>query len=132
MRRTLIVLSAAILLSGCGVKPDAPEAASTKAEYKKISPAEASEMMSDGAIVLDVRTQGEYDKGHIEGATLLPVGEIRDMAESVVPDKNAVIVVYCRTGVRSESAAKELIAMGYANVFDFGGIEDWPGETVTE
>jgi len=99
-------------------------------EYKKISPQEAQTMMSDDVVILDVRTQEEFDGGHIKNALLLPVDEIKEMAESILPDKAQTILVYCRSGGRSERAARELIGMGYTNVFDFGGIVDWPGEIV--
>ena len=99
-------------------------------EYKKITQQQAREMMAGGAVILDVRTQGEFDDGHIPDAVLLPYNEIGEKAESVFPDKNATILVYCRTGVRSEIAARALIDMGYTGVYDFGGIVDWTGEIV--
>jgi rhodanese-related sulfurtransferase len=104
----------------------------TPAEYKKITPEEALEMMEDeGVIILDVRTQEEYDTGYIEGAVLLPDYEIGEKIEELIPDKDTEILIYCRSGRRSENAAKELLEMGYTNVYDFGGIEtDWTGEVV--
>jgi len=113
-------------LIGCGALPQ------PKTEYKKISSQQAEEMMSDDVIILDVRTQEEFDNGHINNAVLLPNYEIKEKAESVITDKNQTILVYCRTGVRSEAASKELIEMGYTKVFDFGGIVDWTGEIVKE
>lgn len=101
-----------------------------KAEYKRITPAQALEMMGEDVIILDVRTQAEFDEGHIPDALLLPNTDITQRAEEVLPDKDRTILVYCRSGRRSELAAKDLIQMGYTNVYDFGGIIDWPGEVV--
>ncbi len=101
------------------------------AEYRKISAEEAKEMMDKGEqIVLDVRELSEYNEGHIEGALLLPYTQIAARAEAELPDKDALILVYCRSGNRSEIAAKELVKLGYTKVYDFGGINDWPYETV--
>lgn len=102
------------------------------AEYKKITPQQAQEMMNGEAIILDVRTQTEYDEGHIPNAILLPDTEIAKKAEEILPDKQKTILIYCRSGRRSALAAKDLIALGYSNVYDFGGILDWPGELVGE
>jgi rhodanese-related sulfurtransferase len=80
------------------------------------------------AIILDVRTAQEFATGKIPGAILLPDFDIRERAARVIPNKNALILVYCRSGARSREAAYELISMGYTNVFDFGGINSWPYE----
>ena len=135
----------AILLAGCITpnppepetdSPAIPEAASALdpaqagLEYKKITSIEAQSMMSDDVIILDVRTQEEYDGGHILNAVVLPHDEIREKAESVIGSKDRTVLIYCRSGRRSEIASRELIDMGYSNVFDFGGIIDWPGEIV--
>ena len=82
-------------------------------------------------IILDVRTQQEYDAGHIEGAILLPNETIADTPPDALPNKDAEILIYCRSGNRSAQAAKKLVAMGYTNVYDFGGIIDWPYDVVT-
>ncbi len=101
-------------------------------EYKKISAEEAKALIDGGnTVILDVRTQEEYNGGHIKDAVLLPNTDISEKAGTVLPDKSAKILVYCRSGNRSASAAKELIEMGYTDVLDFGGIIDWPYETVT-
>jgi len=94
----------------------------------RISPSEAHAKMQahPNAIILDVRTSGEFAAGRIPGAILLPNDEIRFRAQDVLPNKNALILVYCRSGARSQDAAENLIYMGYTNVFDFGGILDWP------
>ncbi len=98
----------------------------------KITADEAKSLMDgDGdAVILDVRTQEEFDEGHIEGALLLPDTEVADKAQDVLPDKDATILVYCRSGRRSALAADELVQLGYTDVRDFGGIIDWPYETV--
>lgn len=106
------------------------EAQAPKAEYKKITPEEAKELMVEGNIILDVRTKEEYDQGHIEGAMLLPVSDILDGKLDSLPDKNQIILVYCRSGNRSATASKYLVKVGYTNVYDFGGIKDWPYEVV--
>ena len=80
------------------------------------------------AIILDVRTQQEFDTGHIPGAILLPDYAIEAQAPYVLPDKDAMILIYCRSGNRSASAARLLVSMGYTNVYDFGGINSWPYE----
>jgi rhodanese-related sulfurtransferase len=104
---------------------------SLKAEYKKINAEEAKKIMdSESIIVLDVRTQSEYDEGHINNALLLPVTEIEEKAEEILKNKNEKILVYCRSGNRSQTASKQLIEMGYTEVYDFGGIIDWPYEIV--
>ena len=130
-RATLIVM--ALLLTGCGKNPapaTTPAPTPDKVEYIKIAPQEAQDMMAGDAIILDVRTQEEYDEGHIKNAVLIPDYEIAARAEREITDKEQIILVYCRTGKRSASAARQLIAMGYQKVFDFGGIVDWPGEIV--
>ncbi len=80
-------------------------------------------------IILDVRTQEEFDEKHIPGAVLIPDYEIADKAEDLLPDKNQLILVYCRSGRRSKLAAEELVKLGYTNIREFGGIIDWPYET---
>lgn len=101
--------------------------------YEQITADEAKSIMDSGEsyILLDVRTQEEYDAGHIEGAILLPDYEIGTRAETVLGDKDALILVYYRSGRRSQNAAKELAALGYTNVKDFGGIINWTYGTVT-
>ena len=118
-----------ILLVGCSGPQD------TKIDYKnykKITPQEAEAMMSDNVIVLDVRTQEEFDEGHIINAVLLPDYEIEEKAQSVLPDKTQTVLIYCRTGRRSKTAAEKLIEMGYTKVFDFGGIDKWIGGIVRD
>ena len=98
--------------------------------YETISAQEAKAMMENqDVIILDVRSQEEYDTGFIPGAVLLPVDEIAQKVQEVLPDKRAVILVYCRSGNRSARASQTLANLGYAHVYDFGGIMSWPYET---
>ena len=103
-----------------------------KAEYHKISAQEGKEMMDkDKSILLvDVRTQEEYDQGRIAGSILIPDYEIEAKAASKIPDKNATIIIYCRSGNRSKTAANKLVSMGYTKVYDMGGITSWTYGTV--
>ena len=102
------------------------------ATYEQISGAEAKALMDSesGYIIIDARTQEEYDQGHIPGAIMIPEYEIADRAEKELPDKDQLILVYCRSGRRSKIAAEELVKLGYTNVKEFGGIIDWEYETV--
>ncbi len=104
------------------------------ADYKKLTAEEAMARMEaqEGALVVDVRTREEYDAGHIEGAILLPNETIGDAMPAELPDLDAEILIYCRSGNRSAQAARKLIALGYTQVYDFGGIIDWPYETVMD
>lgn len=103
-----------------------------KAMYEQITQEEAKSIMdsSEDVVILDVREQNEYDEGHIANAILLPYTEIEDKAEEVLPDKEAVILVYCRSGRRSKIAAESLAGLGYTNVKEFGGIIDWKYDIV--
>ena len=99
----------------------------------KITPNQAYDLMQsqNNCTVLDVRTPEEFSQGHIPDAILIPDYELAKRAEKELPDKNALILVYCRSGNRSRQAANTLLKLGYTNVKDFGGIIDWPFETVT-
>ena len=98
--------------------------------YQQITQKEAKEMMdTQEVIVLDVREQAEFDSGHIPGAVLMPVGAItKDTAASVIPKPDSVVLVYCRSGNRSKTAAQALADLGYTNIYEFGGINTWPYE----
>lgn len=102
------------------------------ATYEQISGAEAKALMDSesGYIIIDARTQEEYDEGYIPGAILIPEYEIADRAEKELPDKDQLILVYCRSGRRSKIAAEELVKLGYTNVKEFSGIIDWEYEIV--
>jgi len=129
LKKIFIILSVLIicvfLLTGCG-EADEPAA------YQNISAVEAHVMMRTltDFVILDVRTEQEFQEEHIAGAILIPYSEIRGPVEDKLPDKNAVILVYCQSGRRSAIAAQTLANMGYRNVYNFGGIIDWPFETV--
>ena len=100
--------------------------------YEQISGEEAKKIMDSetGYIIIDARTQEEFDEGHIENAILIPEYEISERAEKELPDKNQLILVYCRSGRRSKIAAQALVDLGYTNVKEFGGIIDWKYEVV--
>lgn len=118
----------ALALAGCGAKRESPPPQS--AAYTQISQDDAKEMMAqdDGHIVVDVRRQDEFDAGHIPGAVCIPNESIADEPPEALPDMQQVILIYCRSGNRSKQAAQKLADMGYANVYEFGGILDWTGE----
>lgn len=87
-------------------------------------------MQTEQVVIVDVRQPSEYVSGHVPGAILLPDDTIAREAETVLPDKNAVLLVYCRSGQRSKAAAEHLLRLGYKRVYNFGGILDWTYETV--
>ena len=101
-------------------------------QYKQISQDEAKEMMTkdDGHVIVDVRRQDEYDAGHIRGAILIPNESIENTRPKELPDLDQIILVYCRSGRRSKEASEKLSKMGYKNIYEFGGIITWTGETV--
>ena len=101
-----------------------------KAMYEQITAEEAKKIMDSGEehIILDTREQDEFDEGHIPGAILIPYTEIENKAIELIPDKDKLILVYCRSGRRSKIAAESLAKLGYTNVKEFGGIIDWPYE----
>ena len=139
MRQILLfsALAASLaLLSGCALsktKKDTPEDMTGKAAYHKISAEEAYEMMvSQEVVVVDVRTREEYESGHIENAVLVPNESIGSEIPEALTDKEATLLIYCRSGRRSKEAAQKLLALGYQNVYDFGGVIDWPYELVKE
>lgn len=105
-----------------------------KAEYHKITAEEARKLLDENtdAILLDVRTEEEFKVQRIDGAILIPDYEIKDRAETELPDKDALILIYCQSGNRSKTAANILVSMGYTNVYDFGGIISYPFETVSD
>ena len=127
MKRIIPILLAALLcLTGCS--------AEGKMTYHQISQEEAKQMMTrdDGHIIADVRRQDEYDAGHIPGAILIPNESIGTEQPEQLPDKNQIILIYCRSGRRSKEAAQKLADMGYTNIYEFGGIIDWTGEITTD
>ncbi len=121
------LMGAAILAAGC--VPSGDEGADEPG-YRRATSEEAKELMDTetDCVVLDVRSDEEYAKGHIPKAVLLPHTEIFSRAEEVLPDKEQCILVYCRSGNRSKLAAADLAVLGYTNVVEFGGIQSWPYE----
>ena len=119
----LTLLTGSFLLVGCS---------SAGAEFRSISIWEAYDLIMENpdVIVLDVRSEEEFLSGHIEGSILLPVDQIEAQAEHILSDKDAVILVICRSGVRSQSASQALADLGFTNIYDIGGILSWPGEIV--
>ena len=126
MNKVLFLLIAVILLTACGHT----EENDREAVYMNITAEEARQIMDseEGYVILDVRTQEEYDQGHIPGAILIPNTEIEARAEQELPDKDQLILVYCRSGRRSKLAAGILVSLGYTDIREFGGIIDWPYE----
>ena len=126
----LMFLTAALLLTGCAAALNTEEAKS----YRQISMAEAVEMMEkeENYIILDVRTEQEFAAGHIPGAILLPNETIGTKEIPHLPDKDQLIMVYCRSGNRSKQASGKLVQLGYTNIVEFGGINSWPGEVVAD
>lgn len=138
------VLAAALLLAGCTggqrgdgtgqaqALPPATAGEQNEQAYHKITAEQAKEMMDEGGVtVVDVRTQAEHDAEHIPGAVLVPNETIHDEPPEALPELDAVLLVHCRSGVRSKQASDKLVEMGYTQVYDFGGIRDWPYDTVT-
>lgn len=125
-----MLLACAFPFAGAGCSDG--EESTTPIRYEQISQAEAKALMDSesGYIIIDARTQSEYDEGHIAGAILIPEYEIASRAEKELPDKDQLILVYCRSGRRSKIAAEELVKLGYTNVKEFGGIIDWEYEIV--
>ena len=126
MKKWMFLILAAVLLSGCGKHGETEQ----EAVYLNITAQEAKEIMDSqqGYVILDVREQDEYDAGHIPGAVLLSYTQIEEKAEELLPDKDQLILVYCRSGRRSKIAAEALVELGYTNIREFGGIIDWPYE----
>ena len=127
MKKLILLLLAMMLLTACGQHKENDQGA----VYVNITAEEAKQIMDseEGYIILDVRTQEEYDEGHIPCATQISHEEITEKAEEVLTDKDQLILVYCRSGRRSKIAAEALVELGYTNIKEFGGIIDWPYET---
>ena len=102
--------------------------------FQEISQEQAKQMMEqdDGHVIVDVRRQDEYDTGHIPGAILIPNESIGTEQPAQLPDLDQIILIYCRSGNRSKQAARKLFEMGYTNIYEFGGINTWTGEIVTD
>ena len=128
MRHLFPVIAAMLLfLSGCaGSSPE-------KNTYQSISQQEAKNKMdTQEVLILDVREPSEFAQGHIPHAVLFPVGTItEETAAGTIPDKDTILLVYCRSGNRSKQASEKLVKLGYTNIVEFGGINSWTGETVS-
>ena len=121
-----LLLLLIVSLAGCGSREE-----ENTASYQQITAEEAKSMMEEqpDAVILDVREQDEYDAGHIPGAVLLSVGTIdEETAASAIPENDTVVLVYCRSGNRSKTASQSLVDLGYTQIYEFGGIKDWPYE----
>ena len=108
-------LLSTLILSACG-------GLSGGAGSQRIGVSDAIQMMEelDNYVILDVRTEAEYEANHIDGAMLIPVAEIKNRAEAEIPDKDVTIFVYCQSGMRSADASRTLASMGYTNVYNMG------------
>ena len=126
MKKLIIFLLLMLALSACGQAKENDQGA----VYMNITAEEAKQIMDteEGCIILDVREQEEYDAGHIPGAILIPYTQMGEKANDMLPDKDQLILVYCRSGRRSKIAAEALVELGYTNIKEFGGIIDWPYE----
>ena len=126
MKHIFSILLTLLILSGCG-------SSAPKNNYQQISMKEAVSIMEteDNYIILDVRTKEEYQEKHIPGAMNLPNETIGTEDIPELPAKEQLILVYCRSGNRSKQAAKKLAALGYTNIIEIGGINDWTGDTVS-
>ncbi len=126
MKRILPIFLAALLLAGCAAPVE-------EITYRQVNMDEAITMMEEesGYIILDVRTPEEFADKHIPGAINIANETIGTAEIPELPDKDQLILVYCRSGNRSKQASEKLVALGYTNIVEFGGINDWPGETVT-
>ena len=126
MKKIIPFLMALLLLAGCGAQ-------SEESTYRQVNAEEADTMMEEesGYIILDVRTAQEYSEKHIPGAINIPNETIGTEDIPELPDKEQLILVYCRSGNRSKQAAEKLVKLGYTNIVELGGINDWTGETVS-
>lgn len=129
LRKILVMILSAVVLMGCtSCEPPTNT-------YKQVTAEEAMSMMdslSSPYIILDVRTPAEFAQGHIPNAINIPNETIGTEEIPELPNKKQVIFVYCRSGNRSKQAAEKLVQLGYTNVVEFGGINDWPGDITTD
>lgn len=116
--------------NGNGNGSNATNDSSNSSSYQQVDAETAKELMDteDDYVILDVRTQAEYDESHIPGAILIPHDTVATAAKDALPDKGQLILVYCRSGNRSKQASQALVDLGYTNVVEFGGINSWPYE----
>lgn len=134
----LLFACAACVLAGCmstsGTNESRNQESEMNVEYRTITAQEAKQIMDSdaAAVVVDVRTQAEYDGGHIAGAILLPLDRIATDSLTQLPNKEQTVLIYCRSGNRSVQAASQLASMGYTNIIDFGGVNTWPYGLTTD
>ncbi len=134
-RRIVIVVTALaacfslLFLVGCAASSGQEGDGESKDRgFEQIDAEAAKKIMDEESdyVILDVRTQDEYDQGHIPGAVLLPHDAVSKDAERILPRKDQLVLVYCRSGNRSKQASQALVDLGYTNIVEFGGINDWP------
>ena len=129
----ILVVFMVLGLAGC-TKQNGGGSSEQMKKYNQISMNEAIAMMEkeEDYIILDVRTPEEFAEKHIPGALNVPNESIGTEEIKELPNKDQLILVYCRSGNRSKQASEKLVALGYTNVYEFGGINDWPGEVESE
>lgn len=121
MKKLMSIIACLLFaITGCNVKEDS--------QIKKVNSDEVRELLKEDAILLDVRSESEYNEGHIPNAILLNVSDVENKIKDISADYDQAIIVYCRSGNRSAKAAQTLIDMGYHNVYDLGGISNWDYE----
>ena len=126
LKKLIPFLLSTLLLTGCASGQNQAN------RYRQISMDEAVQMMKkeSGYVILDVRTPEEFAEKHIPNAVNVPNETIGSSEIPELPNKDQLILVYCRSGRRSKAAAEKLVALGYTNIVEFGGINDWRGDTV--
>ena len=147
MKKILAILMLVITLTACGTEETADDSTilnkttettetteDVLVPYEPITAEDAKKLMDTESdyIIVDARTAEEFAEGHIPGAILIPEYEIADRARAELPDKDQLILVYCRSGRRSKIASQALTDLGYTNVKEFGGIIDWPYDVVRD
>ncbi len=127
MKKLIALMCSALMLTGCGAAPK-------EADYKQISQEDAASILEteENYIILDVRTPQEFSSGYIPGAINIANETIGTDEIPQLPDKDQLILVYCRSGNRSKQASAKLAALGYTNIMEFGGINTWEGEITTD
>lgn len=132
MKKVILVMIVSLFFSGCASL--STQQSGSDNSYRQVSMDEAIDIMNQqtGYIILDVRRVDEFASGHIPGAINIPNESIGTNEIPQLPDKDQMILVYCRSGRRSKEASQKLANLGYTNIVEFGGILDWPGNVVTE
>ena len=130
MKKIICAILPLLLTTGC-MNPEGGDTMNT--QYTSITPEQAAEMIrtDQTLIVVDVRRKEEYEEAHLKDAVLIPNETIGSEKPKELPDFDQKILIYCRSGVRAKQAAQKLVTIGYTDVYEFGGIIDWKGETVS-